>query len=86
MGRKHRAQEELPHTNNVVEGWHRKMQSAVTSHHPNIWKFIEVLKQEQGVTNLTLNQIAAGSIAPAPRRKYVTMSRRVCSLVDGYEI
>ena len=39
-----------------------------------------------GITNLTLNQIAAGSIAPAPRRKYVTMSRRVCSLVDGYEI
>ena len=40
----------------------------------------------QSVSNLTLNQIAAGSIAPAPRRKYVTMSRRVCSLVDGYEI
>ena len=31
--------------------------------------------------NLALNQIAAGSVAHASRRKYVTMSLRVCSLV-----
>ena len=52
------AQEELPRinrTNNVVESWHRKMQLAVASHHPNVWTFSEVLKRKQGVTKLTLS-------------------------------
>ena len=31
-----RAIDDLPKTNNSVEGWHRKMASAVTCHHPNI--------------------------------------------------
>ena len=29
----------LPRTNNSIEGWHRRMQSAVSAHHPNIWRF-----------------------------------------------
>ena len=59
-------------------------QSAVASHHPNVWKFIEVLQREQGMTNVTLNRIAAGNVAPKPRRKYIAMSRRVCRLVRNY--
>ena len=31
---------DLPRTNNSVEGWHRKMQLAVSAHHPNIWRFL----------------------------------------------
>ncbi|KAL3859047.1 hypothetical protein ACJMK2_009284 [Sinanodonta woodiana] len=41
----------LPRKNNAVEGWHRKMQSAVSCHHRNIWSFLRILKREQSLSN-----------------------------------
>ena len=40
---------ELPRTNNVVEGWHRGFQLHVTNCHPSFWKFIDIMKQEEGI-------------------------------------
>lgn len=33
--------------NNTVEGWHHKFQKLMLLHHPSVWRFIEVLKDEQ---------------------------------------
>ncbi|KAL3878620.1 hypothetical protein ACJMK2_030954 [Sinanodonta woodiana] len=32
---------QLPCTNNSVEGWHRKMQAAVAADHPQIWRIFD---------------------------------------------
>ena len=40
-----RTDEELPRTNNSIEGWHRGFQSNVSSCHPTFWKFLEVLQK-----------------------------------------
>lgn len=46
----------LPRTNNAIEGWHRGF-SSNTESHPNIFKFIELLKKEQSKNELILNQV-----------------------------
>ena len=49
-----RAAEELPKTNNFVEGWHRSFQSNVGSSHPNIWKFIGYIQREQALQQVQI--------------------------------
>ena len=59
-----RVADDLPKTNNHVEGWHRKMLSTVTAYHPNIWRFLDVLKNEMGVNNVVIMQMLAGHPPP----------------------
>ena len=39
-----RVQDHLPRTNNNLEGWHNRFAQIVEQPHPNIWKFIDILK------------------------------------------
>ena len=41
--------EELPRTNNSVEGWHRSIRCHVSACHPNFWRFLEMSKKEETV-------------------------------------
>ena len=79
-----RAEQELPRTNNNIEGWHRRLQAAVSAHHPNIWKFIKVLKRKQSLVDVEVNQ-ALGRHEPAPqRRQYAALDTRILTLVRDY--
>ena len=33
---------EKPRTNNILEGWHRRFNTIVAKHHPNIYEFIYI--------------------------------------------
>ena len=37
----HRTDDELPRTNNSVEGWHRSFQCSLSACHPTFWKFLD---------------------------------------------
>ena len=79
-----RAEQELSRTNNNIEGCHRRQQAAVSAHHPNIWKFIKVLKREQNLVDVKVNQ-ALGGYQPAPqRRQYAALDTRILTLVRYY--
>jgi len=54
-----------PRTNNTVEGWHRAFNSALAANHVTVWKFINMLKREQGLQEAKMEQKTAG----APRQK-----------------
>uniref|UniRef100_T1JFK1 non-specific serine/threonine protein kinase n=1 Tax=Strigamia maritima TaxID=126957 RepID=T1JFK1_STRMM len=45
---------DLPKTNNLVEGWHRAFSSSIGAQHPTIWKFINGLKHQQGLSELNI--------------------------------
>ena len=79
-----RVEEDLPRTNNHIEGWHRKMNSAMGSCHPNIWKFLDVIMKEQGLTDVKLNQAQGGHVAPPQRRVYRNASRRLAVVVQDF--
>ena len=40
-----RVQNNLPRTNNVVEGWHNSFNQHVDCRHANVWKLIGVMKK-----------------------------------------
>ncbi len=72
-----RVEENLPRTNNFVEGWHHRFQSNIGAYHPNFWKFVDILKREQGLNDLEINQMIGGQ-APQPlRRKYQEATLRL---------
>lgn len=79
----HRTVEELPRTNNNIEGWHRGFQSSIGGCHPNIWTFLGKLKRQQALHHLQLTQILAGDVIPQ-RKKYQDTSRRILNLVQNY--
>lgn len=79
-----RAVNELPRTNNNVEGWHRKLQSSVSSHHPNIWKFLDVLRREQDLNNLQIAQLVGGHAPEPQRKKYKASNERIVNIVRDF--
>ena len=64
-----RTRDELPRTNNNLEGWHRGFQCHINASHPNFWRFLNVLKSEQNLTRVKVAQ-CLGDI-PIPERKNI---------------
>ena len=60
---------EEPRTNNILEGWHRRFNTIVAKHHPNIYEFLERLKGEQAHTDTLVVQLIAGQQPQQPRMK-----------------
>ncbi|KAF0719628.1 MULE domain-containing protein, partial [Aphis craccivora] len=45
-------QENIPRTNNSVEGWHNSFSSTLNVIHPSIWKCIEAFKKEESFNKI----------------------------------
>ena len=80
----HRTHQELPRTNNQIEGWHRKFESICMCYHPTFWKFIILLKKEQILNRVDMVEAGAGHSPPAQRRRYVDCNQQVIAIVDDY--
>ena len=66
----HRTDDELPRTNNSVEGWHRSFQCSLSACHPTFWKFLDLLKKEKGLIRVKILQSLGGHVPPPQRRRY----------------
>ena len=77
-----RTRNHLPRTNNNVEGWHRGLQFHINGCHPNIWKFLDVLKREESLTKVKVTQCLGG--IPSPEKKYLDCNERIVNVVQLY--
>lgn len=80
----HRTHDEMPRTNNHIEGWHRRFQSLCAGWHPTFWKFINILKKEQSINRAEILQAQGGHPPPAQRRRYADCNARILNIVDDY--
>ena len=78
-----RTRNELPRTNNNIEGWHRGLQSLVTSCHPNFWRFINIIIKEESLTQVKINQ-CLGGIQDPERKKYKNCNANIVNIVQNY--
>ena len=78
--------DDLPKTNNSIEGWHRSFSSLMASSNPNFWRFLEILKKEEGLTRLKLEQLTSGINPPPSKRIYIETARIFWSDTSYYEI
>lgn len=60
--------EGLPKTNNSVEDWHKAFLSLLAATHSNIWRLIDILKKEQGLTEIKINQFMVSQEPPAKKK------------------
>lgn len=74
----------LPRTNNGVEGWHNAMSNTMACSNPTVWKFVDVIKKEQGRQELRMAQITALDAPPA-RRKYKDHAKEMHTIVKAHE-
>ena len=55
-----RVLQEIPRTTNSLEAWHRHINRLTVNAHPNIARFIEVMKQEENSTTFQLTRLFNG--------------------------
>lgn len=76
--------DDLPKTNNSIEGWHRHFSSLIGAHHPSFWTFVENLKKEQSLNEKKMEQIISGREAPKQIKKYRDCANRLKCIVEEY--
>lgn len=53
--------------------------------HPNIWKFIDSLKNEQGRNEAIIEQYIAGAELPRKKMKYMDIAVRIQKIVNEFD-
>jgi hypothetical protein len=79
-----RVQEGNARTTNVVEAWHRSIQTIIGEVHPSIWKLIKGLGRCQKLRDLEIEQLAAGHQPPRRRPAYENVNNRIENIVAHY--
>ena len=75
---------ELPRTNNNLEGWHTRFSTMFRQTHPSIWEFIDTLKLDASHNRMLIAQMLAGAAPPPQKRVYRDVNACIATLVQGY--
>lgn len=76
-------------TNNYVEAFHSLLARKIQSPHPNIWKFLQYLQEEQAKNTQQFVQIVQGGhrrIKHAVSRKYLDQQNFIDNMVADYQL
>ena len=71
-------------TNNLVEGWHNKLNRGIGKIHPNLFEVITYLQKEQRETELTVSRARLGAAPPTRRPKYKKLEERITNLTQQH--
>ena len=52
--------------------------------HPNVFELVEIMKQEQADTEVSIAQLAAGAQAPRRAKKSITKDKRIEELKNRF--
>ena len=74
-----------PKTNNSCEVWHRSFSESIGANHSNIWKFIQVLKNEQALSEDKFEQQVAGINPNISENCYRDASVRLQTILKEYD-
>ena len=78
------AVEDLPKTNDSVEGWHHGFSQLLGAYHPTIWKFINGLKKEQSLNEIKIEQFLSGQPAQPAKKKYKEVTLCIEAVIADY--
>ena len=71
-------------TNNMVESYHRRWNAAIGVHHPSLWVFVRILKDQHAVHEAAVEGMRQGNPPPLRRRKWRILERRINHLKEEY--
>ena len=79
-----RVVDDLPRTNNLLEGWHKQFSCSMMIAHPTIWKFIKILRKDAGVQQVRVAHFIAGTPSVEQKRVYRDLNVRVKTIVNDF--
>ena len=79
-----RVQDDLPRTNNSVEGWHNAFNRRVSIPHPTFRRLVKKIQQEQGGNEVFIRQLACGFNGSPMKKRYTVINERLKMIVNGY--
>ncbi|XP_071086464.1 uncharacterized protein [Haliotis cracherodii] len=71
-----------PRTNNNLEGFHSRLNASLNHRHPNLYRFIEIIKMIEKSEKTKLFQLDLGAAPPARKRVYKEIDNRLSRLKD----
>ena len=81
-----RVQDDLPRTNNSIEGWHRAFDQRVGITHPTIRRLVNKIRKEQANNEITLVQLSAGVSVRLPKKRYQALNMRLKEIVGNLDL
>ena len=75
---------EGPRTNNHLEGWHNCLWRVVGKSHSNIFECVEVFQREQVITEVSIQQLAAGACPPRWKKKAIEKDQYIKELKETF--
>ncbi|KAK7491962.1 hypothetical protein BaRGS_00016808, partial [Batillaria attramentaria] len=78
-----RVEDNLPRTNNSVEGWQRAFDQRMSVTHPTLGRLVSKLRKEQASTELMIEQHAMG-VRMRKNKQYEVVNTRLQALVARY--
>ncbi|CAF4396253.1 unnamed protein product [Rotaria sp. Silwood2] len=79
-----RVLQDLPRSNNSIEGWHRAFNNRVSIKHPSITKLAKCILREQAKFEIDIERIRVGQQAKAKKKIYATLDSRLKRIVASY--
>ena len=76
----------IPRSSNIAEGWHNGFSSMMGCKNPTLWKFLEVLKDEQVFTDVKLTKYNHREDPEPRKKKWVNLDNRLSTFAETYEI
>ena len=74
----------LPRTNNSVEGWHHAFNKRVLVRNPTVTKLLRKLRKEQASNELLIEQTSMGIDISRKNERYKRVDERLKKIVDEY--
>ncbi|XP_046554198.1 uncharacterized protein LOC124263590 [Haliotis rubra] len=71
-----------PRTDNNLEGFHNRLNRGLPHRHPNIYRFVEVIRKVEHAERAKMSQIDFGAAQRSRKRVYREMEHRLCRLKE----
>ncbi|XP_046369698.2 uncharacterized protein LOC124144384 [Haliotis rufescens] len=75
-----------PRTNDNLEGFHYRLNKSLPHHHPNIYRFVELIKQIEKSDSAKMRQIDFGTAPQGRKRVYREKENRLIRLWDQLQV
>ena len=79
-----RVQDNLPRTNNSLEGWHQAFKRRLNITHPTVSKLLKVIRNEQAANEILIEQTSMGIDISQTNKKYNIINDRIKAICNFY--
>lgn len=73
-----------PRTTNHIEGWHNCLNRAISKSHPNLFEFINSIKEQQANFERDVIMLDAGHNPPRRNKRYMELNKQIENLTGQY--